>query len=46
MDNTTTYALVVTCLFALSELLAKIPQVKANSVFELIFGILSKLAGK
>lgn len=39
-------ALVFGLLFAASELLAAIPQVKANSVFGLIFGFIKQLAGK
>jgi hypothetical protein len=38
--------LVVGVLFGLSEALALIPQVKANSVFQLVFGVLKSLAGK
>lgn len=33
-------------LLALSEILALIPQVKANSVFQLIVGAIKKAAGK
>lgn len=33
-------------LFALSELLGAVPAIKANSVFQLIAGILKALAGK
>ncbi len=33
-------------LFGVSEALALIPAVKANSVFQLVFTILQKLAGK
>jgi hypothetical protein len=33
-------------LFGISEALALIPSVQANSVFELILGILKTLAGK
>lgn len=33
-------------LFGISEALAMIPAIKSNSVFELIFGLLKKLAGK
>jgi hypothetical protein len=33
-------------LFALSELLALVPSLKANSVFQLIAGALKKAAGK
>jgi len=32
-------------LFGISEALAGIPSVKANSIFQLIHGILGKLAG-
>lgn len=32
--------------FALSELLAVIPEVKSNSVFQLVFGLLKKAVGK
>lgn len=37
---------VVVFLLGLSEALAQIPSIKANSIFELVFGILKKLAGK
>lgn len=37
---------VVGFLLALSEVLALIPSVKANSVFELVVGFLKKVAGK
>lgn len=37
---------VIAALLALSEVLAYIPQVKANSVFQLITGLLKKLAGR
>jgi hypothetical protein len=33
-------------LFALSELLALVPGIKSNSVFQLIFNGLKKVAGK
>ncbi len=33
-------------LFALSEVLALIPSIKANSVFTLIYNALKKVAGK
>jgi len=39
MDN---YVLLITVLFAISEALALIPQVKANSVFTMILDILAK----
>lgn len=37
---------IVSFLFALSELLALIPSVKSNSVFQLIFNGIKKIAGK
>lgn len=33
-------------MLALSEVLALIPSVKANSVFEMVVGVVKKLAGK
>ena len=33
-------------LFALSEVLALIPSIKANSVFSLVYNALKKVAGK
>lgn len=36
------YVLLIMVLFAMSEALAMIPAVKANSVFQLFFGILAK----
>ncbi len=33
-------------LFGVSETLSLIPQVKANGVFQLIYGIIATLAGK
>ena len=33
-------------LFALSEVLALIPSIKANSVFTLVYNALKKVAGK
>jgi hypothetical protein len=44
--NKIDWTLVLVVLFAISEGLAQIPSVKANSVFQLIFGILQKLVGK
>ena len=45
MDLTTSdYAVISTALFFVSEALALIPAVKANGVFQLIYGILAKLA--
>lgn len=40
------WGLVVSILFGLSETLALIPGVQANSVFQLIFGALKTIAGK
>ena len=37
---------IVGFLLALSELLALSPQVKANSIFQLIVGVIKKIAGK
>lgn len=39
MDN---WAIIATALLAVSEVLALIPAVKANSVFQLLFGWLKK----
>jgi hypothetical protein len=39
-------ALVFGVLFALSEAIGMIPSIQANSVFQMIFSILKKLAGK
>ena len=33
-------------LFSLSEILAQIPSIKSNGVFQLIFELLGKLVGK
>lgn len=38
--------LILAVLLGVSEALAMIPQVQANSVFQLVLGILKKLAGK
>jgi TctA family transporter len=35
-------AIILGILFGISELLAAIPGIKANSIFQLIFGLLSK----
>lgn len=40
MENTDLFGLVAALLFVLSELLAFIPKVKANSVFQLIYNII------
>lgn len=36
------WPMIVSVLFGMSEALAMIPQIKANSVFQLVFGILKK----
>jgi len=36
--------LVLTALLAISEILAQIPKVKSNSVFEIVFSIIKVLA--
>ena len=38
--------LILAGLFSFSEALAYIPAIKANGVFQLIFGLLGKLTGK
>lgn len=43
MEN---YVIILGALFAVSEALALIPQVKSNSVFQLITSVLKKLAAK
>ena len=45
MDQAT-LLLIVSVLFGVSEALALIPAIKANSVFTLVFDILKRLAGK
>jgi hypothetical protein len=37
---------IVSFLFALSELLALVPAIKANSIFQLVANMLKKVAGK
>ena len=37
---------IITALFLLSEILALIPSIKANSVFQLVVGLLKKVSGK
>lgn len=37
---------IVAFLLALSELLALSPKVKANSIFQIVVGIIKKIAGK
>lgn len=43
MEN---YVIILGALFAVSEALALIPQVKSNSVFQLVVSVLKKLAAK
>ncbi len=45
MDQAT-LLLIVGVLFGVSEALSLIPAVKANGVFQLVFGVLKSLAGK
>ena len=40
------WLLIAGALFAISEVLALIPSVKSNSVFQLIFNTLKKILGK
>jgi len=42
----TTLAIIFGCLFAVSEVLASIPALKVNSIFQLIKTILAALVGK
>lgn len=44
--NPETLAMIFMVLFGISEALAAIPQVKANSIFQVILNILGALAGK
>lgn len=37
---------ILVALFGLSETLAAIPQIQSNSVFQAIYNVLKKLAGK
>ena len=37
--------LVVSCLFAVSEVLASVDKIKSNSVFQLVFNILKAIVG-
>ncbi len=39
-------AVLLAGLFGISEILAQIPSVKANSVFQLIFGVIKQLSGR
>lgn len=38
------WAMVVLILFGISEVLAQIPSIKSNSVFQLLMGVLDSLA--
>lgn len=40
------WAMIVAVLFGISEALALIPQIKSNSVFQLIANVIKSLAGK
>jgi hypothetical protein len=40
------WAVIATALFAVSEVLASIPAVKSNSVFQFLFGWLKTQTGK
>jgi hypothetical protein len=40
------WIVILSALLAVSEALALIPAVKANSIFELVVGIIKKIAGK
>jgi hypothetical protein len=44
--ETSTLIIVVTALLAISEVLALIPALKANSIFTLVVNILKMIAGK
>lgn len=39
-------AVILGVLLGISEALAQIPQIKANSIFELVLSLLTKLSGK
>lgn len=43
IDN---WGLIATALFAVSEVIANIPAVKANSLFQMLYGLLKKVANK
>jgi hypothetical protein len=40
------WVLIVGALLAISEVLASIPSIKANSIFQIIVGLLKKVVGK
>ena len=46
LSDPNTVTVIIGALFAVSEVLGMIPQVKANGVFQGIYQILKKLAGK
>jgi hypothetical protein len=41
-----TVSIVIAALFAVSEALSLIPTVKANGVFQMVSGVVKRLAGK
>lgn len=45
MDSAT-LVMIFGVLFGISEALSMIPAIKANGIFQLVFGLLAKLAGK
>ena len=45
MDNTM-YIAILGVLLAISELLSLIPAIEANGVFQLVYGIIKRIAGK
>lgn len=45
MDSTT-IAIITTALWGVSEALSLIPSVKANGVFQLIYGVIKKITGR
>jgi hypothetical protein len=46
MSKSDIFALVFASLYAVCEVLVKVPSIKANSFFELVSHILKNLAGK
>ena len=43
VDN---WGAIATALFAISEVIANIPAVKANSLFQMLYGLLKKIVNK
>jgi len=43
---TENWGLIATALFAISEILAAIPSIGANSIFQMVKGLLKNAAGK